>query len=256
MNNLSTKSLISPLALAVALTTSGLMISSAHAELSGNIGIHSKYVLRGIAIENDSAAIQGGLDWSQDGGGFYAGWWFSSLGYEYDSDAATSPFSGNGLENDFYAGYGFDITEGLTLDLGLTQYAYINVDDSNLTEFNASVSFNDYYAKMQYLLNDGWWGNSGDIYWTAGASFALPKDFGLAFDLGYYTYDDKDTPKYGVTTTSSSGFRNFNTTLSYPLGKSGAEIYAQYIIAGEDRLGDKDSYDNQAVVGVTYSFDM
>ncbi len=253
MKNSMKKSVLSPIALAVAVSTTGFMVNTAQAELSGNIGVHSKYVLRGIAIENDNAAIQGGLDWSQDNGGFYAGWWFSSLGYQYDKDAGQA-YSGNGLENDFYAGYVFDINDMFSIDLGLTQYLYINVDDSNLTEFNASVGIADGYLKMQYLLRDGWWGNAGDIYWTAGYSLSLPKDFGLSFDLGYYTYNDDDPAKYGLTTTSNGGFRNFNTTLSYPIGKSGAEVYAQYVVAGEDRTGDSNAYDNQAVVGLSYSF--
>jgi uncharacterized protein (TIGR02001 family) len=247
MNKISKNLLVSPLVLAVTLAA-----HSAVAEFSGNIGVHSKYVLRGIAIENDNAAIQGGLDWSNDGG-FYAGWWFSSLGYSYDN--TTGVKTGNGFENDFYGGYVLNISDSLSVDLGLTQYLYMNVDDSNLTEANLSVGVGDFYAKMQYLLSDGWWGNSGDIYWTAGYSFGLPKNFGLALDLGYYTYDDNDTPKYGVTTTSSSGFRNFTTTLSYPIGKSGAEAYVQYVVAGEDRMSN-DTYDDQVVAGLTYAFDL
>lgn len=252
MKNSIKKSLLSPIAVAVALSSSAIISTSAQAEISGNIGLHSQYVLRGIAIENDSAAVQGGLDWTQDEGGLYAGWWFSSLGYTYDSSDA-SVNNGNGFENDFYAGYVFNINDKFNIDLGLTQYLYINVDDSNLTEFNTTVNYADFYAKMQYLLTDGWWGNAGDTYFTTGYSFSLPKDFGLSFDLGYYYYNDDDPSKYGVVTDSSSGFRNFNTTLTYPVGKTGAEIYAQYIVAGEDRMGDND-YDDQAVVGITYSF--
>jgi len=246
MNKLAKKLVLTPIALATALSAQAAM-----AELSGNIGIHSKYALRGIAMENDNTTIQGGIDWSN--GGFYAGYWFSNLGYSYDDSKGV--YSGNGFENDLYAGYVFSLTESVSLDLGLTQYVYINVDDSNLTELNLSVAAGDFYAKMQYLLTDGWWGNAGDIYWTAGYSMSLPHDFGLSLDLGYYTYDDDDTTKYGVTTDSSGGFRNFSTTLSYPVGKSGAEVYLQYIVAGEDRMG-SDDYDDQFVAGVTYSFDM
>ena len=237
------------------LTASAVFSNVANAELAGNIGLHSKYVLRGIFLENDNAAVQGGLDWNQDNGGFYVGWWFSNLGYEYNKDTGQD-YNGNGFENDIYGGYVYNFNDNFGVDVGLLQYVYVNVDDANLTEFNLGLNIFDGYAKMQYLLNDGSWGNAGDIYWTAGYSFSLPKDFSLAFDLGYYSYNKDDPAKYGLKTTSSGGFRNFNTTLSYPIGKTGAEVYAQYIVAGEDRLGDKSAYDNQAVVGVTYSFDL
>ena len=54
----------------------------AQAELSGNIGVYSAYVLRGItnAMENENTAVQGGIDWAHDSG-FYLGYWGSNLGY-------------------------------------------------------------------------------------------------------------------------------------------------------------------------------
>ena len=53
---------------------------TAQAEVAYNIGIHSKYLLRGIFEENSGAAVQGGVDWSNDSG-WYAGYWFSSLSF-------------------------------------------------------------------------------------------------------------------------------------------------------------------------------
>jgi uncharacterized protein (TIGR02001 family) len=258
MKKLLTNS-INPLALAVSLCTiTAVVPQTASAEMTGNIGIHSKYLLRGIFEENDSTAVQGGLDWSNDG--FYLGWWFSNLGYEYDAGKDTDN-SEKGFENDFYGGYVFKFTDDISLDLGLTQYAYINVDDSNLTEFNTKVSVYDFYVKMQYLLTDGWWGNSGDIYWTMGYSISLPKDFRLDLDYGYYTYDDSDNrdlcnpdPSGCGVTTQTSGFRNFGVKLSYPVGKTGAEVYAQYVFAGENRS--EQQYDDSMLVGVTYNFDL
>ena len=112
----------------------------------------------------------------------------------------------------------------------------------------------DGYVGLQYLLVDGVWGNAGDIFWKAGYSFGLPADFGLALDLGYYTYDDSDPAKYGVTTTESSAFRFLNFTLSHEVGKTGADMYIQYTVAGKDRLGNQ--YDDQVVTGLTYGFDI
>lgn len=255
---------LTPVALATTLALSGLAVPTVtNAGLSGNIGVHSKYLLRGIFDENENTAVQGGFDWSHDSG-FYLGYWGSNLGYTYQADPNATPLtSAVGFENDFYGGFaGGGDTIGY--DIGLIQYVYLNVDDSNLTELTASMSIADGYIGLQYLLTDGWWGNSGDVYWKAGYSFGLPKDFGLAFDLGYYTYSDDDNDKLGgnttgasctaCVTTSTSGFRHLNITLSHAVGTTGADMYLQYTVAGEDRTALE--YDDSIVMGLTYAFDI
>jgi uncharacterized protein (TIGR02001 family) len=243
----------SPLALAVSLASASVFVpTAAHAEMSGNIGVHSKYLLRGIFEENDDAAVQGGLDYSHESG-FYAGWWASNLGYTYDSGSTGVDVTERGFENDFYAGFSGEMG-GIGYSIGLLQYLYINVDDSDLTELTASLNMGGAYVGFQYLLNDGWWGNAGDVYWKAGYAMDLPKDFGLAFDLGYYTYDDDDNSELGSVTVQDSGFRHFNITLSHPVGNTGADMYVQYTVAGEDRAGLE--YDDSMVLGLTYGFDL
>ncbi len=260
-----------PVAIAAAMTAP-VMVTPVTAQadsFTGNIGVHSKYLLRGIFEEAPDGAVQGGLDYGLDNG-FYAGWWFSNLGYSYDSDLAGDPDTmgidtkARGFENDFYLGFAGEFGDtGIGWDAQLLQYVYLNVDDSNLTEFVGSLSYNNFYVGLQYLLNDGWWGNAGDIYWKAGYSMDLPKGFGLAFDLGYYTYDDDDNSDLGgcagfpgpcSVTTEDSAFRHFNITLSHAVGNTGADMYVQYTFAGDDRTGAE--YDDTIVAGITYDFDI
>ena len=61
------------------------------AELSANIGYNSQYIFRGIPQKNSSAF--GGLDLGA--GGFYLGTWAADVG--------------EGLEIDYYGGYGFEV---------------------------------------------------------------------------------------------------------------------------------------------------
>jgi uncharacterized protein (TIGR02001 family) len=72
-----------PLTLALVMGTATPL--TAQAELAGNIGVHSKYLLRGIGLENDNTAVQGGIDYTHESG-FYAGWWGSNLGYSYNTN--------------------------------------------------------------------------------------------------------------------------------------------------------------------------
>lgn len=246
--------------LAVVLTMgSSLYALDAHAEWTGNIGVHSKYLLRGIGLENNNTAVQGGVDYANESG-FYAGWWGSNLGYTYKASTATTNSNGDGFENDLYAGFAGSSGD-LSYKLGLIQYLYIDVDDSDLTEALVNVGYGPFNLQAQYLLNDGWWGNSGDTYWTANYSTALPSDFSLGASLGWYTYDKTDNAKLcnpnpaGCgTTQQSSAFRHLNLTLSHPVGNTGASMYAQYTVAGEDRAGV--DYKNKILFGLTYGFDL
>lgn len=250
-------------ALAVAIATGASFAApqAAHAEVAYNIGIHSKYLLRGIFEENNNTAVQGGVDWNNDSG-FYAGWWFSNLGYFYEANGVDgsgavntnvgSKTNARGVENDFYGGYAGKITDSIGYDVGFIQYIYINVDNSDLTEAVGKLTFSDFYVKAQYLLTDGWWGNSGDIYWIAGWSGGIGGDITLDVDYSYYTYDKNDNSDLGTATTSSGGFRYLNLTAAKPIGKTGADAYVQYTFAGEDRAGVE--YSDSVVMGITYGF--
>lgn len=256
---------VSPLALAISLSSATAFApTAAQAESSatGNIGVHSMYLLRGIGEENDDTAVQGGLDYVHDSG-FYVGWWGSNLGYAYSNTSGVD-LDENGFENDFYGGYAGTAGD-ISYKLGLIQYYYIDVDDSDLTEFLANVGYAGFTLQAQYLLNDGWWGNDGDTYLTLGYSLPLPNDFTLGASLGWYLYDDATNPEMCGTdpltgaalncTTSDDGYRHLNLTLSHPIASTGANMYVQYTDAGEDRTGN-DDYDDKVVFGVTYGFDL
>jgi len=254
-----------PVAIAAAISASAMVtpvtVQAAGDTFTGNIGVHSQYLLRGIGEEAPDGAVQGGLDYAKDNG-FYAGWWFSNLGYSYDS-GTTTDVTRRGFENDFYAGFAGEFGDsGIGWDASLLQYWYLNVDDSDLTEVLGSLTYKGFYVGFQYLLTDGAWGNTGDVYWKAGYAMDLPKKFSVAFDLGFYTYDDGDNSELlsctgGVgsgCTTSDSGFRHFNVTVSHPIGNTGGDAYVQYTFAGEDRTGA--DYDDSIVAGITYDFDI
>lgn len=227
---------------------------AAQAELSGNIGVVSKYIFRGIGNENSGAAVQGGLDYAH-GNGFYAGWWASSLDYTYDKDAGED-YTTNAVENNFYAGFSGEAA-GFSYGVGVLQYYFLSVDDSDLTELQLSIGYGPFTLQADYLLNDGWWGNSGDIYWSASYETALPYDFTFGAVLGYSTYDDDDAgnDKRGWNaTTKDSNFRHLDLTLSRPIGDTGAAMSISYIIAGKDR--EDTEYDDTMVLGISYAFDI
>ncbi|MDP6536379.1 MAG: TorF family putative porin, partial [Gammaproteobacteria bacterium] len=64
------------LAAGLVLASSGLLATTASAEVSYNIGWASEYYYRGIMQKNSAASA--GIDWED--GGFYAGSWAVDVG--------------------------------------------------------------------------------------------------------------------------------------------------------------------------------
>ena len=239
------KTIIKPLILATAVASSPMIATSAAqaASVTGNIGVHSQYILRGItnAPENDDAAVQGGFDVGFDNG-LYLGYWGSSLGYGDDQ---------NGFENDVYGGYAGSIGD-FSYDIGVVQYYYVNIDDFNGTEAYGSVGYGPFSVGFKTLLNDVVWGNQGDTYWTASFSQPLPKGFNFDATAGFYSYEDSG--KYIASTGEDSAFRHLNLSLSHPIGNTGADMGVTYVIGGKDRDGV--DQDNAVFFSLTYGFDV
>lgn len=206
---------------------------AAQAELTGNIGVYSKYVLRGITndAENDNTAVQGGLDWSHSSG-IYLGYWGSNL--DYGKGTAGTGNTNTGFENDIYGGYAFKAGP-VDLSVGIIQYFYTQVDDSDGTELVGTVGWGPVKGGFKYLLTDVAWGNKGDIYLTVDYGMDLPMEFKFNASLGFYRYEDSG--EFIASSTESSGFRHLNLGLTHPLGKTGMDMGITYIVGGEDRNG-------------------
>jgi len=244
------KTTLRPLAVATTLAVSAMAVPTiASADLSGNIGVVSKYILRGntSSLENDNAALQGGFDWS-GASGLYAGYWGSSLGY---SDAGKS----NGFENDLYGGYAGSAGD-FSYDIGLIYYKYINIANADAAEIKGRLGYGPVTAGFNYLTKDVVWGNKGDTYWTLAYSTDLPKGFSFGATAGYYTY--KKTGKYEtvtpLNTTKSGAFRDLDLSLSHPIGNTGADMTLTYIVAG--KLRDGTNLKNGVTLGISYGFDI
>src|SRR3989338_2408299 len=69
--------------------------------LTGNVGLFSQYIFRGLTQTDRDTALQGGFDYSHSSG-LYAGTWGSNISWLRDFNA----YSGGGsLELDFYGGF-------------------------------------------------------------------------------------------------------------------------------------------------------
>ena len=100
-----------------------LQVQLAAAEnFSANIGYNSEYIYRGIPQKSSSAFA--GLDYEQ--GGFSAGVWSADVG--------------DGLEIDYYGGYGFEVGD-FGFSVGGTWYTYTGDFDDDYIELNLGASW-------------------------------------------------------------------------------------------------------------------
>jgi uncharacterized protein (TIGR02001 family) len=104
------------------LAAAGLLAATgAAADITGNVGLTSDYVFRGISQTNEHPAVQGGFDYSHSSGA-YAGVWASNGDFEDGDEAYT--------EVDLYAGMAGKVGD-LGWKFGGIYYNYPGVSDSS-----------------------------------------------------------------------------------------------------------------------------
>jgi uncharacterized protein (TIGR02001 family) len=151
--------------------------------ITGNVGIVSDYVFRGVSQTLEDPAIQGGVDLTA--GMFYAGAWASNVDFGTTTDA----------EIDVYAGLKPELA-GFTFDFAAIYYGYIDSPagpEEAYWEFKGAVSrpFGPltlggavFYSPEFYLETGETW------YYEANAAFAFSDTFSMSGAIGEQTYQD------------------------------------------------------------------
>src|SRR5512141_1314423 len=86
---------------------------------TGNVGLYSQYVFRGISQTNEKPAVQGGFDLGHKSG-FYVGTWASNISWLSDAVPSVSA----SMEWDMYGGYKGSLPADFGYDLGALYYYY------------------------------------------------------------------------------------------------------------------------------------
>lgn len=184
----------------------------AQADLSANIGAHSKYIFRGVEL-SDGAAVSGGLDYTNESG-FYAGTWLSDI-------------AGSGTEMDLYTGFSGEMGS-LGYDVNALYFAYPNgasggSNDPEYLELTLGLSMGPASVQLSYTP---WEKRDSDIdapYGEGDWYFALSADLPMEIDgisfsgtVGYYDFDDD-----GSTATGDLSYTHWNLTASKKVGDFG-----------------------------------
>jgi uncharacterized protein (TIGR02001 family) len=227
--------------------------STAHAQLSTNVGLSSDYRFRGISQSNTGAAVQGGIDYAHSSG-LYAGNWNSSV------SSALYPNSA-GLESNLYAGWKKDVYRGLTVDVGSYNYFYLGKDNSTDSRFNtqelyAGLGYGPVSVKYSQSLSNYFGINNsvGTTYMQADVKQSLGLVSSSLKDLSVVAH-------YGqtrVANNSNVGYNDINVGVSYALTKGwdlGVRYYTNTSASNALGLGVGSQLYKDAVVGsITKTF--
>ena len=134
---------------------------------TGNVGLYSQYVFRGVSQTNEKPAIQGGFDLGHKSG-FYAGTWASNISWLSDGNPDVSA----PIEWDFYGGYKWGFAEDWVADFGVLYYWYPGTYPSgyspkpNTTELYAALNWKMLQVKYSYAVSDtfGFVNSDGSYY--------------------------------------------------------------------------------------------
>jgi uncharacterized protein (TIGR02001 family) len=162
--------------------------------ITGNIGLFSQYIFRGLTQTDRNPALQGGFDYAHSSG-LYAGTWASNISW-LKENFSTPPSAiggtysrGGSLEWDFYGGYKGTVGD-FGYDIGTLYYWYpgkisaaaqavtptIGVPKADTWELYGGASWKWLSAKLSYSLMDKTFGvkdSRGTMYFDLTANVPL-----------------------------------------------------------------------------------
>lgn len=150
---------------------------------SANVAMVSEYRFRGVDLSGGDIAVQGGVDIAHDSG-LYVGAWGSSL----DEDTV-----GYGhTELDIYGGFGGNISDAVSYDVGVLFYLYPNAGAGDF-------DYVEFYGSLGY--------NFGPAEATLGVAYAPDQDsLGDTDNLYIYTDVGIGIPNTPLTVTGHLGY--------------------------------------------------
>jgi uncharacterized protein (TIGR02001 family) len=151
--------------------------------VSFNAAVTSDYRYRGISQTRLEPALQGGVDYTHNPSGFYAGAWASTIKWVKDAGGDSD------VELDFYAGKRGKFGSDLSYDVGVLSYVYPNNEfatSANTVELYGQLGFGPAYVKYSHSTTDlfGTADSKNSGYLDVGANFDVAKGLVLNLHIG------------------------------------------------------------------------
>ena len=197
--------------------------ASPHA-LTGNVGLYSQYIFRGLTQTDKDPALQGGFDYSHVPSGFYLGTWGSNISWLRDFGAYNG---GGSLELDFYGGIKGNIGKSdFTYDVGGLYYWYPGdvapgFLKADTFELYGALGWKWITAKYSHSMKDETFGvgdSRGTYYLDITASVPLGGT-GLTAIAHWGKQKFKGSAVPGIDNDTVASYEDWKLGLSYALPK-------------------------------------
>lgn len=189
--------------------------------LTGNVGLYSQYIFRGLTQTDCDPALQGGFDYSH-ASGFYLGTWASNISLLRDF---RSYRSGGSLEWDFYGGFKGSFSESdFGFDVGLLQYYYpgdvaAGAVKADTLEAYGALSWKWLSAKYSYSLNNKTFGvtdSRGTWYLDITANIPVTDKLNIQAHWGKQKFSGN---RLGISNDSFASYEDRKLGVTYALPK-------------------------------------
>jgi uncharacterized protein (TIGR02001 family) len=176
--------------------------------LAIDLGLFSDYRTRGISQTQNDPAAQFGLT-LQHASGLYAGAWTSNVDFGFGIPTRQ--------EVDYYAGWYWQASDAVSLDLGYIKYVYPKASEFDLGEYYAILSAYGFKLGTYYSNDAGnLFGEDQDtLYSYVGYGTTLPLEVGL--QLRYGRVDFKDPMFMSAAGRPSDDYREWEVKLTREL---------------------------------------
>lgn len=192
--------------------------------ITGNVGLFSQYIFRGLKQTDGDPAVQGGFDYAHESG-LYAGTWASNVQWLRDS----AQYSSNSLEWDFYGGYKGTFGGDFSYDIGLLQYWYPGTvaaggEKGNTLELYGQLGWKWLTAKYSYSLGNKTFSvrdSKGTGYFDLSANIPLgDSGFTAVLHWGYQKFKGTDARNAGGASNDSLySYKDWKLGVTYALPK-------------------------------------
>ena len=223
---------IATMAAAAALASPAIAQTAAPVEakpdytLTGNFGIYSQYVFRGLTQTDRKPAFQGGFDFAHSSG-IYLGTWGSNISWLHDAGVVAH---GASLEWDFYGGYKYAINDDWGLDVGVLYYYYPGsylggVTNPDTTELYVAGSWKWMSLKYSHAVSNtfGIPDSHNSWYLDLSANYPITDALTLNAHVGRQEYDGNNN---GFDNGDTLNYTDWKLGLTYAV--NGWNIGAYY----------------------------
>lgn len=233
-------------AMVLASTLGAFSTAASAATLTGNFGLVSDYLFRGISQTDEGMALQGGFTLGFENG-FYLSTWGSSI-----------KFGEGSMELDLLAGWAGAINDDWSTDIGIMQYRYPK-GDNQTDQFN----FNEIYGKLLYkdlvlgvAYSNDYFGTDVDQYYYLSADYSYPVTDAvkLLVHAGFNKFEDNAQYNTFIAAGPLSGSDYIDWSVGVATTILGADASIKYAATNISDSADCNLCDDRVVVSLSKTF--